>query len=298
MTVLPHAIPAAGRPPRLVSIRAAEIVFAGFAILFMTGGLTRLLSGGLPEEIARTTSSPLVQIAGALVYCQTAGFLALRMQRYLSLLSRNVILFLPVALAIASTYWSSDPDLTLRRSVSLLGTTLLGVYLGFVRENRRANSWARVPQGLVSALAVSLGIGVLQAANPRLPSPLVGILGVKAYFLYVPLLAVVPAAFPDAKALVGFLRRYLTLAIPVGLLAAIQFVSPPDSRWNTYARSSSPDAQMYAITFGAVERVRVTGPFSFITGYGSYLQAVSLLALALLSVRGWRWRRPACPCRR
>jgi O-antigen ligase len=116
--------------PRLVWLRTAEMVLAGFAILFMTGGLTRLLSGGLPEEVARTTSSPLVQIAGVLVYIQTVGFLALRMQRYLPLLSRNMILFLPVALAIASTYWSSDPELTWRRSLSLLGTTLLGVYLG------------------------------------------------------------------------------------------------------------------------------------------------------------------------
>jgi hypothetical protein len=163
---------------------------------------------------------------------------------------------------------------------------LLGVYWGYLRERRGASL---VPQPLVMPIVFALGVGLMQIFNPRLPSPLVGVLGFKAYFLYLPLLWVVPAAFRTEDELLRFLKRYLWLAVPIGLLAVMQFFSPADSRWNTYARTTV-DTPMSAITFGAVDRVRVTGTFSFITGYGSFLQVVSLLALTLLSVGQWRVR--------
>lgn len=166
---------------------------------------------------------------------------------------------------------------------------LLGVYWGFLRESVRRRPNIRLPQGLIAALALSAAIGAAQIFNPRLPNFLVGALGFKAYFLYVPLLWVVPAAFRTEEEVLRFLKRYLLLALPIGLLAFMQFVSPADSRWNMYARGQG-DGPISAITFGAVDRVRVTGTFSFITGYGSYLQVVSLLALTLLTVSGWRLR--------
>lgn len=166
---------------------------------------------------------------------------------------------------------------------------LLGVYWGFLQE--RGGGRVRLPPPLVVGLALSIFVGALQIFNPRLPTPLVGILGFKAYFLYVPLLFVVPHAYRSEQELLAFCRRYLRLAIPIGLLAILQFVSPPDSRWNTYAKRSNEIVETSAITFGAVERVRVTGTFSFITGYSSYLQVISLIALTVLSVRSWRLRR-------
>jgi hypothetical protein len=165
---------------------------------------------------------------------------------------------------------------------------LLGVYFGYLRDGGRRRFDVVVPPPLVVALGATLAIALLQMFNPRLPSLLVGVLGFKAYALYVPLLRVVPAAFRDEGALAAALRRYLWLAVPVGLLAFAQFFSPPESFLNTYARAG--DAPGSIITFGAVERVRVTGTFSFITGYASYVQVISLLALSALSVRRWRIR--------
>ncbi len=97
-----------------------------------------------------------------------------------------------------------------------------------------------------------------------------GIFGFKAYFFYVPLLFVLPAAFPSDAALYRFLRRYALISIPVGLLAMAQFFSPASSFLNTYARSNE-DA--YVATFGSSTYVRVTATFSFITGYTTYLLA-------------------------
>ena len=165
---------------------------------------------------------------------------------------------------------------------------LLGVYWGFLRSPEARRRAPALPPPLLAALALAALVALLGVFNPRLPSPLVGILGFKAYFLYAPLLWVVPAAYRTEREIGQVIRRYLLLAIPVGALAAAQFFSPPDSALNTYARAGGESGSI--ITFGAVQRVRVTGTFSFITGYSAYLQVVALLALTVLSVRQWRIR--------
>ncbi|HYO15538.1 MAG TPA: hypothetical protein VE685_20270 [Thermoanaerobaculia bacterium] len=165
---------------------------------------------------------------------------------------------------------------------------LLGTYAGFLRDRARLRLRPPALPALYGTLALSILLGLFQVFNPRLPNLLVGVFGFKAYFFYVPLLFVLPAAFPTDAALARFLRRYALLAVPVGLLAVAQFFSPPTSILNTYARSSNEMG--YIATFGSSEHVRVTATFSFITGYTSYLLATSILLLGLLGSSRWRFR--------
>jgi hypothetical protein len=164
---------------------------------------------------------------------------------------------------------------------------LLGAYLGYFRDRPRLRLRLPALPVLYGALAMCALFGLLQIFNPTLPNLLVGIFGFKAYFFYVPLLFVVPAAFPSDAALYRFLRRYALISIPVGLLAVAQFFSPASSSLNTYARSNE-DA--YVATFGSSAYVRVTATFSFITGFTTYLLATSILILALLGAGRWRFR--------
>jgi hypothetical protein len=164
---------------------------------------------------------------------------------------------------------------------------LLGAYVGFFRDRPRLRLRLPALPALYVVLALAALLGLLQIFNPALPNLLVGIFGFKAYFFYVPLLFVVPAAFPDDAALYRFLRRYALLAIPVSLLAVAQFFSPASSPLNTYARSGE-DA--YVATFGSSTYVRVTATFSFITGYTTYLLAMAILILGLLGAGRWRFR--------
>ncbi|HEY3569717.1 MAG TPA: hypothetical protein VGP73_17420 [Thermoanaerobaculia bacterium] len=164
---------------------------------------------------------------------------------------------------------------------------LLGAYLGFFRDRPRLRLRLPALPALYGVLAASALIGLLEVFNPALPNLLVGIFGFKAYFFYVPLLFVVPAAFPTDAELYRFLRRYALVAIPVGLLAVAQFFSPASSVLNTYARSGE-DA--YVATFGSSAYVRVTSTFSFITGFTTYLLATAILILALLGAGLWRFR--------
>jgi hypothetical protein len=174
---------------------------------------------------------------------------------------------------------------------------LVGVYIGFMREREQLRY--RPPQipVLYAALILGVVVGLLEIFNPRLPNLLVGAFGFKAYFLYVPLLVILPAAFPTDRQLIVFLRRYILVSIPVGVLAVVQFFSPSSSALNTYARGEELIGAMAVssggniTTFGSSEHVRVTATFSYITGYGTYLVAITILVLAYLAATRWRLSR-------
>jgi hypothetical protein len=166
---------------------------------------------------------------------------------------------------------------------------LIGCYLGFWTDRKNRRSQVPISPALLLLLSLGAAWVGLEVFNPNLPNLLVGILGFKAYFLYVPLMLVLPACFQDDRELARFLVRYSLLAIPVGIIALLQFGSPSTSALNTYARPSAGDIA-YVATFGSSEHVRVTGTFAFITGYTSYLLALSILLLALLGSSRWRFQ--------
>jgi len=165
---------------------------------------------------------------------------------------------------------------------------LIAAYGGFLSERQRLRGlWIPRAPALYFTLAAGAVWGLFQVLNPELPNIFVGMLGFKSYFLYVPLLFVLPAVFPSDAAVARFLMRYLLLSIPVGLLAVAQFFSSSTSSLNTYARSPTEDLSS-AVTFGSSSFVRVTGTFSFITGYSAYLTSVVMLSLAVLATTRWR----------
>lgn len=141
-------------------------------------------------------------------------------------------------------------------------------------------------------------------SNPSLPHPLVGLLGVKAYLLYVPLAFLLPRMFTSKEKLIAFLRWYSIIALPVVALSVIQFIdSDVDSALNRYAWDeqtlASTGAGMGVAKFqdsAGSTYVRVTGTFSFLSGLTIYLPVMFALLLALISQRsrqplpkGLRW---------
>lgn len=163
----------------------------------------------------------------------------------------------------------------------------LGAYIGYLRDLPRLRYRPPRLPAFYGVLLLAAVYGLLQIFNPALPNLLVGVFGFKAYFFYVPLLFVVPAAFPNDASIYQFLRRYAWISIPVGLLSVAQFFSPASSILNTYARTNE---EAYVATFGTSSFVRVTATFSFISGYTSYLLAISILILGLLGAGRWRLR--------
>ncbi|MBW4462395.1 MAG: hypothetical protein KME47_19470 [Nodosilinea sp. WJT8-NPBG4] len=129
---------------------------------------------------------------------------------------------------------------------------------------------------LVGCMAVWGGV---QVFNPSLGSPVIGLFGFKSYFLYVPLVWLVPQMFSTEEKLYQFIRNYLLLLIPVCILAIAQFFSPPTSPLNVYAWGEDGPA----VVSSGLGTVRVTGTFSYLTGYATYLLTCLCLLLPVVS---------------
>ncbi|MDY7013616.1 MAG: hypothetical protein SVX43_08415, partial [Cyanobacteriota bacterium] len=136
---------------------------------------------------------------------------------------------------------------------------------------------------------LATGWCLFQGFNPKLGSLPAGIIGLRSYLFYIPLVWMTPSLFDSEEDLYKFLRSHLLLAIPVGILGIVQFFSPVTSPLNQYA----PGTPVQVATFGFAgsTTVRITGTFSYINSYQGYLSACFALLLPLLffkQLRTWK----------
>ena len=151
---------------------------------------------------------------------------------------------------------------------------LIGAYLGFFSNPRPTAD--RYPHIKEITLVMAL-LCCLQAFNPSLGSPIIGLLGVRSYLLYIPLMWVVPHLFDSRTELHDFIRNYLLLVIPVCVLGIIQFFSPLDSPLNAYVPGEEQRVDL------AGEFVRITGSFSYLSGLTTYLSFCFSLIIVFIS---------------
>lgn len=165
---------------------------------------------------------------------------------------------------------------------------LIGAYLSYFGSNSKPQILTR-NRTILALIGLVFAWGIFQVFNPSLGSPIIGLLGLKNYFLYIPLMWLLPSLFRSQEEFYRFLRTYLLLLIPVGLLAIAQFYSPPSSPLNVYAWGEDGPG---VVLNGDRNSVRVTGTFSYIAGYSVYLLTCLTLLLPMLSLKQpqlWRW---------
>ncbi|HAA29496.1 MAG TPA: hypothetical protein DCE56_19620 [Cyanobacteria bacterium UBA8553] len=157
---------------------------------------------------------------------------------------------------------------------------LLGAYFNFYCFSGKREKFPN--KGYVINILIFLVLiwCVFQLFNPSLGSPVAGLLGLRGYLLYIPLIWMVPLLFQSEEELHKFLRRYFLLVIPVGLIGIIQFFSPATSFINAYSNENS----VVTATFGAMSSVRITGTFSYISGYAIYLIVSFGILISLFSI--------------
>jgi hypothetical protein len=127
-------------------------------------------------------------------------------------------------------------------------------------------------------------VTILQAFNLTVPSVAVGLLGIKSYLLYTVLLFLFPLALERiARPERVLLALSLGLILPVLLLGMYQYSQPVGSWINQYV---ADDAQ----AAGVLSRPRITGPFSYISGMGSFLIFSLFFSLGLF-LAGLRFQR-------
>ena len=110
------------------SIRPFENVFAVISLILFSNGFYPIILGNTTGE--GDIDSPLLRIVFISIYFVTVGLLAFRWQRTLVFITSNWWLLFLIGLAVFSVSWSSVPHIAFRKVVSLIGSTLFGVYLG------------------------------------------------------------------------------------------------------------------------------------------------------------------------
>ncbi|MGJ0513390.1 O-antigen ligase family protein [Methylocystis sp.] len=163
---------------------------------------------------------------------------------------------------------------------------LIVALAGFIAHARDRGSHEGQMTGLKVLLLVSLVYFSLQIANPNSPTPLVGLLGLKAYMLYVALLLMIPYVFQSRADLDRKLKRLMLIMIPIALLGLMQFALPASHWLNTYVQQDA-EAAISVSEFGTGGRVRAAGTFSYIGGFGTFVvTAFNLAAAYALTIKG------------
>src|SRR5262249_2900227 len=167
-------------------------------------------------------------------------------------------------------------------------------YLGFLLDSRRKRPEPKGIGLIKIILIVSFVWSCIEVLNPNSPSILVGLMGLKLYFLYVPVAFILPHAIKSREHLLALIRRYIIMAIPVAVLGFIQIAAGPASSLNVYV-AQSEDAPTALAYFGKQDFVRTSGTFSYISGYTVFLQIISLLAIGYNMAHGWRLKNNIAP---
>lgn len=99
-----------------------------------------------------TSGTWAFQAASSTIYLIALAILITRHKRAIYLLSRNKTLVVFVLLTVASAFWATLPELSLRRSLALVGTTVFGCYLAVRYE----------PEDVLKLLAWAFAFTIVQ----------------------------------------------------------------------------------------------------------------------------------------
>lgn len=123
---------------------------------------------------------------------------------------------------------------------------------------------------------------LIEVANPQHQSILLAVVGLRAYWLWWIAPFIIASALRDARTRRRAIYILSFVTIVISVMGALQFVSPPDSPINVY--SVVDGEAVRASDVGIVSttgRARVSGTFSFITGFSDFTILIPTLLLSL-----------------
>jgi len=143
-----------------------EYVFVVCILLYSSGAFITLLKGSEDLPVGMSTGSLAANSIWVISYLLGGCFLIKYCRWDVRLLRQNPWLFALTALPVVSVLWSDAPSITALRAAALLGTTLLGLYLGLRYDSMQflqLLGWslgiAAVLSFLVALLVPSYGMG-------------------------------------------------------------------------------------------------------------------------------------------
>ncbi len=105
----------------------AEKVFVVFSLFISTTALIPVLLDS--EEATSVPNDPYSPILFMGIYAVTILLVGMHWHSFARIVTKDIWIWLLVGIALASIFWTVAPDITPRRSLLFLGTSLFGVYL-------------------------------------------------------------------------------------------------------------------------------------------------------------------------
>ncbi len=163
---------------------------------------------------------------------------------------------------------------------------------------RPAASVTRIGRHLYRGFGVALAIAVvwtlLELANPDQESLPLGLLGVRAYWLWWLAPFAIAGALHHPRQKRRAIYVLLIMAVAISLLAIVQFASPGDSSVNLYTVVEGEEIYATVAPVAATGRVRVASTFTFLSGFQDFTILVPTLLLSIgLDTKERRLRRIA-----
>ncbi|PSB09426.1 hypothetical protein C7B62_13305 [Pleurocapsa sp. CCALA 161] len=128
-----------------LSIRPWENAFAVASLLLFSQGFYSLILGASIGGKEGDIDSAVLRFAFILIYLITFALLGFRLPRTVAFLKTNWWLLFLLGLVIFSISKSSIPDISLRKAISLIGTSAFALYLGSrytFEEQLKIYSWS------------------------------------------------------------------------------------------------------------------------------------------------------------
>ena len=136
----------------------AEKAFVVLTLFLSTAALIPVLLD--TEEASGQPVDPLTPILFSGIYAVTLLLSVVRRKSFMRVATKGIFIWLLVGLAMASVYWTFAPELTPRRSVLLLGSTIFAVYVSArysLREQLELLAWTF---GIIVVLSFVFAIAV------------------------------------------------------------------------------------------------------------------------------------------
>ena len=102
---------------------------------------------------------------------------------------------------------------------------LIWIYLRILFFER-FNLDSKIRKLLLVPLTLFILVTILQLLNPNLTSPIVGLIGLKGYFFYIPLSIVTFLAFNNFDQLTTFVKIVVFLSLPLTIITGFQLLDP------------------------------------------------------------------------
>ncbi len=144
-----------------IQIGFAERAFGVISLSILSGVLIYSVYEQSGVDVGNTTEGLIgVQISCFAIYAISLCLSCLRWKNFIYAATRDKFLLILIGITVASVLWSDAPELTTRRGIAILGTTLFGWYFACrytLKEQLQLFAWSL---GISAVLSVLLAIGL------------------------------------------------------------------------------------------------------------------------------------------